>query len=216
MGRKKKKSFKPFCYYCDRLFDDEGVLAQHQKAKHFKCSFCNRRLPTAQSLYTHTQYVHKEIMQTVPNAIAGRDSFEANIYGMSGVPQDIIDVKMKEQLGEEEVETQPDQSMKRTLPPEVPEEQTNAIPVLQQTPVVKKPRVDDLPPPPLLPPALNKPLLLIPPPLLPSRLPPLVLPSKPTPTPTAISIPVSDAILIYSDQTESMVTLIELFLMTTR
>nr|AET50646.1 hypothetical protein [Eimeria tenella] len=55
MGRKKKRGsrVKPFCYYCDRGFDDEKVLVQHQKAKHFKCSICCRKLDTATGLAVH-------------------------------------------------------------------------------------------------------------------------------------------------------------------
>lgn len=37
--RKKKTEkieLKPFCFYCDREFDDEPTLVQHQKARHFK------------------------------------------------------------------------------------------------------------------------------------------------------------------------------------
>lgn len=49
MGKKKKRSDqKPFCYYCDRIFDDEAMLVQHQRAKHFKCPECPKKLNTAQ------------------------------------------------------------------------------------------------------------------------------------------------------------------------
>jgi len=54
MGKAKRKQptvedilSRPFCYYCERDFDDLKILIQHQKAKHFKCSKCNRRLNTA-------------------------------------------------------------------------------------------------------------------------------------------------------------------------
>lgn len=30
-NREKKKTFKPFCYYCDREFDDLRILIEHQK-----------------------------------------------------------------------------------------------------------------------------------------------------------------------------------------
>ncbi|KAG8050304.1 hypothetical protein GUJ93_ZPchr0009g908 [Zizania palustris] len=39
MGKKKRVE-KVFRYYCDREFDEEKILAQHQKAKHFKCHLC--------------------------------------------------------------------------------------------------------------------------------------------------------------------------------
>lgn len=35
------------------------VLMQHQKAKHFKCNHCPRRLNTAGGLAVHIQQVHK-------------------------------------------------------------------------------------------------------------------------------------------------------------
>ncbi len=39
MGKKKKQKEieQCFCYYCDRIFDDESALIVHQKNKHFKC-----------------------------------------------------------------------------------------------------------------------------------------------------------------------------------
>ena len=36
-----------------------AVLMQHQKAKHFKCNMCPRRLNTAGGLAVHIQQVHK-------------------------------------------------------------------------------------------------------------------------------------------------------------
>lgn len=38
---------RPWCYYCERDFDDLKILTTHQKAKHFKCDRCGRRLNTA-------------------------------------------------------------------------------------------------------------------------------------------------------------------------
>ncbi|KAK5787808.1 hypothetical protein VI817_010305 [Penicillium citrinum] len=38
---------RPWCYYCERDFDDLKILTLHQKAKHFKCERCGRRLNTA-------------------------------------------------------------------------------------------------------------------------------------------------------------------------
>ena len=65
MGRKKKQKIEeevepPFCFYCDRVFDHEEVLIQHQKAKHFKCVICNKKLTTAGGLVIHCSQVHKE------------------------------------------------------------------------------------------------------------------------------------------------------------
>ena len=53
MARKKKKrkvTVQPFCYYCDREFKDEPTLAQHQRARHFKCPFCRKRLGSGPAL----------------------------------------------------------------------------------------------------------------------------------------------------------------------
>jgi len=62
MGRKKNKKgveIKPFCYYCDRKFDDEQVLIQHQRAKHFKCIECHKKMNGAHGLVVHLLQVHK-------------------------------------------------------------------------------------------------------------------------------------------------------------
>lgn len=42
---------RPWCYYCERDFDDLKILIHHQKAKHFKCERCARRLNTAGGEY---------------------------------------------------------------------------------------------------------------------------------------------------------------------
>jgi Zn finger protein HypA/HybF involved in hydrogenase expression len=54
MGRKKKKQTKPWCWYCNREFDDEKILLQHQKAKHFKCHQCHKKLYTGPGLQIHS------------------------------------------------------------------------------------------------------------------------------------------------------------------
>jgi hypothetical protein len=88
MGRKKKAQevYKPFCYYCDRVFDDEKVLIEHQKARHFKCTQCSRKLNNARSLVIHLSKVHKETITKVPHALEGRDGLELNIEGVHGIP----------------------------------------------------------------------------------------------------------------------------------
>ena len=47
-----QKLERPWCYYCERDFDDLKILISHQKAKHFKCDRCGRRLNTAGGTYT--------------------------------------------------------------------------------------------------------------------------------------------------------------------
>jgi len=51
-GKRKQPSIddvlgRPWCYYCERDFDDLKILISHQKAKHYKCERCGRRLQTA-------------------------------------------------------------------------------------------------------------------------------------------------------------------------
>ncbi|KAF4666601.1 hypothetical protein FOZ61_009541 [Perkinsus olseni] len=101
MGRKNKHSeggskiFRPFCYYCERDFDDEKVLIQHQKIKHFKCSTCQRKLDTASGLVAHMLQVHRETLNKVPGAIKGRENPDLQIRGMENVPMGMILDKAK-------------------------------------------------------------------------------------------------------------------------
>lgn len=84
IGDTKKRRI--YCYYCDRNFDDEKVLIQHQKARHFKCHTCHKKLSTAGGMVVHVMQVHKIPITTVPNAKPGRDSIDVEVYGMEGVP----------------------------------------------------------------------------------------------------------------------------------
>ncbi|KAK9861964.1 hypothetical protein WJX84_011729 [Apatococcus fuscideae] len=90
MVRKKKKAGqeeqKPWCFYCDRQFNDESILIQHQKSRHFKCSQCHKKLNTAQGLAIHCIQVHKLAVDAVPNAKPGREAMDKEIFGMAGVP----------------------------------------------------------------------------------------------------------------------------------
>lgn len=60
MGKKKKKTYMVWCFYCEREFEDEKVLIQHQKAKHFKCHVCHKKLSSAGGMVIHVLQVHKE------------------------------------------------------------------------------------------------------------------------------------------------------------
>ncbi|GAB4848187.1 hypothetical protein Ancab_002854 [Ancistrocladus abbreviatus] len=112
MGKKKKRqNDKVFCYYCDREFDDEKILVQHQKAKHFKCHVCNKKLSTAGGMVIHVLQVHKENVTKVPNAKPDRESTEIEIYGMQGIPPDILAAH----YGDQEEET-PSKSVKVDVP----------------------------------------------------------------------------------------------------
>lgn len=88
MGKKKRKNQKPYCWYCERQFDDEKILIQHQKAKHFKCHICHKKLTTAGGMVVHVFQVHKENVTKVPNSKPGRDSVKYEIYGMEGIPEE--------------------------------------------------------------------------------------------------------------------------------
>ncbi|KAI5481645.1 hypothetical protein MNV49_002871 [Pseudohyphozyma bogoriensis] len=77
MGKSKSKK---------KTFEDDKVLLQHQKAKHFRCPHCPRRLNTAGGLAVHIDQVHKLGTDRIENALPGRDSFDIEIYGMEGIP----------------------------------------------------------------------------------------------------------------------------------
>ncbi|OAP65014.1 hypothetical protein AYL99_00986 [Fonsecaea erecta] len=81
---------RPWCYYCERDFDDLKILINHQKAKHFKCERCGRRLNTAGGLSVHMSQVHKENLTAVDNALPNRAGLDIEIFGMEGIPEDII------------------------------------------------------------------------------------------------------------------------------
>lgn len=80
---------RPWCYYCERDFDDLKILINHQKAKHFKCERCGRRLNTAGGLSVHMSQVHKENLSAVDNALPNRAGLDIEIFGMEGIPEDI-------------------------------------------------------------------------------------------------------------------------------
>ncbi|CAK5269750.1 unnamed protein product [Mycena citricolor] len=93
---------RPWCWYCEREFEDEKVLMQHQKAKHFKCGMCPRRLNTAGGLAVHIQQVHKlepENLPRIENALPNRDGYEIEIFGMEGIPApDVADYKRRKEI----------------------------------------------------------------------------------------------------------------------
>ncbi|KAM0788591.1 hypothetical protein ACM66B_001713 [Microbotryomycetes sp. NB124-2] len=113
MAKKKaKKQVKDqaWCWYCDRTFEDQAVLLQHQKAKHFRCPHCPRRLNTAGGLAVHVDQVHKLGVDKIENAIPGRDTFDIEIYGMEGIPAaDLAEWKKKQaaELGTDGQENKP-------------------------------------------------------------------------------------------------------------
>ena len=88
MGRKKKKPIKPWCWYCNREFDDDKILIHHQRAKHYKCPFCHKKLYSGPGLTVHCVQVHKEKLDKIPEALPNRNSVDIDIYGMQGIPEE--------------------------------------------------------------------------------------------------------------------------------
>lgn len=84
-----------WCFYCDRQFDDEKVLIEHQKARHFKCEQCGKKLSTFGGLVIHVVSVHKGDVKNVPNALPGKDLPQYEVYGMAGIPEQFLPEKMK-------------------------------------------------------------------------------------------------------------------------
>lgn len=102
----------PFwCYYCGYEATDETKLIQHQAAKHFACPFCDvgafgRLCQSLSGLVSHVRRSHRKDLDKVPGAIQGRDSVSMNIFGMSGIPQELLDAR-REEMGIMEPEPAP-------------------------------------------------------------------------------------------------------------
>ncbi|KAL8726573.1 MAG: hypothetical protein Q9181_005989 [Wetmoreana brouardii] len=107
MGKNKRKHpdleeilQRPWCYYCERDFDDLKILINHQKAKHFKCERCGRRLNTAGGLSVHMTQVHKETLGSIENALPNRAGPDIEIFGMEGIPDDIVTSHQQRVIGQ--------------------------------------------------------------------------------------------------------------------
>lgn len=106
MGRKGKKKVAVeddagsavWCWYCDREFVDEKILLQHQRAKHFKCPHCNKRMINAPGMAIHCSQMHKEELREVPNSIPGRSDPGPMISGMSGIPEEDLNAHVSSML----------------------------------------------------------------------------------------------------------------------
>uniref|UniRef100_H0XP44 BED-type domain-containing protein n=2 Tax=Otolemur garnettii TaxID=30611 RepID=H0XP44_OTOGA len=167
MGRKKKKQLKPWCWYCNRDFDDEKILIQHQKAKHFKCRICHKKLYTGSGLAIHCMQVHKETIDAVPNAIPGRTDIELEIYGMEGIPEKDMDErrrrlleqktqksqKKKQQDGSDEYDDDDDSAASTSFHPQPVQSQQGYSPPVAQPGLPPVPEAPGMPPgiPPLMP-----------------------------------------------------------------
>ncbi|XP_008145984.1 BUB3-interacting and GLEBS motif-containing protein ZNF207 isoform X2 [Eptesicus fuscus] len=165
MGRKKKKQLKPWCWYCNRDFDDEKILIQHQKAKHFKCHICHKKLYTGPGLAIHCMQVHKETIDAVPNAIPGRTDIELEIYGMEGIPEKDMDERRrlleqktqesqkKKQQDDSDEYDDDDSAASTSFQPQPVQPQQGYIPPMAQPGLPPVPGAPGMPPgiPPLMP-----------------------------------------------------------------
>jgi len=144
MGRKKKKQSKPWCWYCNRIFDDEKILIQHQKAKHFKRHICHKKLYTGPGLSIHCMQVHKETLDKVPNSAPTRGNIEIEIYGMEGIPD--ADLKAHESRGDDDDDSRRDKSDSPAVPtpplqagPQLPSGMGAVPPGMVQVPSIRPP-----------------------------------------------------------------------------
>lgn len=128
MGRKKKKASKPWCWYCNREFDDEKILVQHQKAKHFKCHICHKKLYTGPGLSIHCMQVHKESIDKVPNSLPNRSNIEIEIYGMEGIPPEDIREHEKQKNGGGRSDSDDDEPVGKKSKPDTPVSQGLVMP----------------------------------------------------------------------------------------
>lgn len=122
MGRKKKKPVKPWCWYCNREFDDEKILVQHQRAKHFKCPICHKKLYSGPGLTVHCVQVHKETLDKIPEALPNRNSVDIDIYGTQGIPEEDMREHERQKRGDDG-STKPNQESKNR-----PQNQTKVQP----------------------------------------------------------------------------------------
>ncbi|XP_007664676.1 BUB3-interacting and GLEBS motif-containing protein ZNF207 isoform X5 [Ornithorhynchus anatinus] len=183
MGRKKKKQLKPWCWYCNRDFDDEKILIQHQKAKHFKCHICHKKLYTGPGLAIHCMQVHKETIDAVPNAIPGRTDIELEIYGMEGIPEKDMDERRR--LLEQKTQAESQKKKQQDDSDEYDDDESTASTSFQPQPVqpqqgyippMAQPGLPPVPGAPGMPPGIP-PLMPGVPPLMPGM--PPVMPGMP-------------------------------------
>lgn len=114
--------------YCNREFDDEKILVQHQKAKHFKCHICHKKLYTAPGLSIHCMQVHKEQIDKVPNSLPNRSNIEIEIYGMEGIPQEDLKNHEKQKNGNKSESDDDEPAIKKNKMEQQQQPQMNAMP----------------------------------------------------------------------------------------
>ncbi|KAL0839077.1 hypothetical protein ABMA28_017058 [Loxostege sticticalis] len=188
MGRKKKKASKPWCWYCNREFDDEKILIQHQKAKHFKCHICHKKLYTGPGLSIHCMQVHKEAIDKVPNSLPNRSNIEIEIYGMEGIPpEDIREHEKQKSGGGKGSDSDDDEpaAKKKAAPALLGPGPSGVTPGILPTPMGPVPPgmySGHMPMNPMMPPFMQAPRMMMPGmrPLFPAASIPTSTPNKPT------------------------------------
>eukprot|EP00928_Gymnodinium_smaydae_P035258 TRINITY_DN24838_c0_g2_i2.p1 TRINITY_DN24838_c0_g2~~TRINITY_DN24838_c0_g2_i2.p1 ORF type:complete len:657 (+),score=135.86 TRINITY_DN24838_c0_g2_i2:48-2018(+) len=89
---------KFWCYYCDAKAKDEQALIQHQAAKHFTCTLCDKSSPgrfclSLGGLLAHVRRSHKKELDRVPGAIEGRQNTAVDVVGMIGIPEEFLEAR---------------------------------------------------------------------------------------------------------------------------
>lgn len=82
---------RPWCYYCNRGFDNLNTLCDHQKKVHMRCELCRKMMTTIGGLKVHLSQVHKETLTEVPNHVEGRNDLVSEVFGMYGIPADVME-----------------------------------------------------------------------------------------------------------------------------
>jgi len=152
MGKKRKDPLqaaldRPWCYYCIRDFEDETVLHNHQRARHFKCE-CGKRMNSPRGLLVHAQQVHKTTLTVMENAVAGRESINIDVVGMESIPEAALqdremairakfyaqDATVKKSIGVDDVDTNDIQEQLRKHREEMEKQKTLEVFVSQSLP----------------------------------------------------------------------------------
>ena len=143
----------------------EKILLQHQKAKHFKCHVCHKKLYTGPGLQIHCMQVHKENIEKVPNSIKGRDNITLEICGMENVPREDLIEHEKQKLSNASNGTLDSEEEENGSDPENSSSSMPLPPLPPPPPSISHPPLPPLPPPPPpppthqeIPPHLPKPL----------------------------------------------------------
>ncbi|KAJ9075823.1 hypothetical protein DSO57_1032005 [Entomophthora muscae] len=114
MGKKRKVivTILPWCWYCEREFDSEKLLIEHQRKRHYTCEICSKKHKTLAYLNEHSIREHKAPIEKVAYSLPGRDSVDIVIRGTEGIPEKDVLIHSKKI----EAQFEDEQSFKRKLP----------------------------------------------------------------------------------------------------